>query len=48
MPTSTVGVHASVNRAYAMFKLTSKAVKVEINLWACAAILHTIIGWLSS
>ena len=31
-----------------MLKLTTKAVKVEINLWACAAILHTLIGWITS
>jgi hypothetical protein len=31
-----------------MLKLTTKAVKVEINLWACVALLHAIQGWFFS
>jgi len=31
-----------------MFKFATKVVKVEINLWALAAILHALISWLSS
>lgn len=31
-----------------MFKLTIKAVKVEINLWALAALLHVLLSWISS
>lgn len=44
----TVGSAASDNSVQTMFKLTFKAVKVEINLWAVVAILHTLFGWLSS
>jgi hypothetical protein len=43
-----VGRPAGENRAYAMFKFATKAVKVEINLWACAALLHALIDWISS
>jgi hypothetical protein len=31
-----------------MFKLTTKAVKVEINLWAVAAILQAVFSWITS
>ncbi len=31
-----------------MFKLKTKAVKVEISLWAVAAILQALIHWFSS
>jgi hypothetical protein len=31
-----------------MFKLATKAVKVEINIWALAAILHALIGMIPS
>lgn len=31
-----------------MFKLTTKAVKVEISLWALAALLQVFLTWLSS
>jgi hypothetical protein len=31
-----------------MFKLTTKAVKVEINLWALAAVLQVLISWIAS
>lgn len=47
-PTSTVGRPASVNKAHAMFKLTIKAVKVEINLWALVAALQALIGLIPS
>jgi hypothetical protein len=47
-PTSTVGRPASVNKAHAMFKLTIKAVKVEINLWSLAALLQVVFSWIFS
>lgn len=31
-----------------MFKLTTKVVKVEISLWALAAVLQVLLTWLSS
>lgn len=31
-----------------MFKLATKAVKVEINLWALAAILQAVTSWIFS
>jgi hypothetical protein len=31
-----------------MFKLATKVVKVEVNLWALAALLQVLAGWLSS
>jgi hypothetical protein len=31
-----------------MFRLTIKAVKVEINLWAVALILQKLVDWFSS
>jgi hypothetical protein len=31
-----------------MFKLTFKAVKVELDLWALAVAIQAIIGWISS
>lgn len=31
-----------------MLKLSTKAVKVEINLWALAALLQVLIGWVFS
>jgi hypothetical protein len=33
---------------YVMFKLATKVVKVEVNLWALAAILQAVASWLSS
>lgn len=36
------------NRANAMFKLATKAVKVEINLWALAALLQVLSGLIAS
>jgi len=31
-----------------MFKLTTKAVKVEINLWSLAALLQVALSWIFS
>jgi hypothetical protein len=45
-PLTPVGGTADENKANAMLKLAIKAVKVEINLWACAAVLQARIGWL--
>jgi hypothetical protein len=36
------------NKAIAMFKFATKAVKVEFSLWALAAVLQVILHWISS
>jgi hypothetical protein len=43
MPTFTSWQACQRKQGVAMFKLTFKAVKVEINLWALTALLSAII-----